>query len=285
MSYALARLATLLDDAELRDQAETAVGLAARAVELTASYGPYGWLDGTAGCLAAMTAVDRELGSPAASELAVTCADLLADVVERTDGRCDAPSPGFAAGPAGVGWALARFAAPDSRHVRAARRALARAAEAGPDLGDGWCQGQAGLLAACSALGDDPTGAVRALTERPVLDDLSLCHGELGIADAVLALTATGTAALDARAWRRRTGQVLTAVQCHGKACGTPGGITTPGLLHGLAGIGYGLLRLGFAARIPSILFLEPTPSAGPETSLRPTTVPRGRTTAPGREE
>jgi lantibiotic modifying enzyme len=32
------------------------------------------------------------------------------------------------------------------------------------------------------------------------------------------------------------------------------------GLLNGLAGIGYGLLRLGFAHRVPSILLLEPAP-------------------------
>jgi lantibiotic modifying enzyme len=274
MSYALARLATLLDDPELRGWAETSVALTARAVGLSGTHGPHGWLDGTAGCLAAMSAVSREIGSAAAGDLAATCADLLADLAERTAGRCE-PAPGFAAGPAGVGWALARYAAPGSRHASAARQAL-RHALPGPDLGDGWCRGAAGLLLARSCLGED-AAALHALAERPVLDDMSLCHGELGIADA--ALTADPDHA--PRVWRRRSGHVLNAVLRHGPACATPGGITTPGLLHGLAGIGYGLLRLGFTRRIPSVLLLEPTPPAG---STDPATPAHdGRTIAPGK--
>jgi lantibiotic modifying enzyme len=34
--------------------------------------------------------------------------------------------------------------------------------------------------------------------------------------------------------------------------------VPTPGLISGLAGIGYGLLRLAFATRVPSVLLLEP---------------------------
>lgn len=280
MSYALARLATLLGDRELRDWAETAVALAARAVDLNGAYGPHGWLDGTAGCLAAMTAVDREIGSRAAADLAVTCADMLADLVECTAGRCEVDdeeppnhqAAGFAAGPAGIGWALARFAAhaPDSRHFLAARRALRRAGEQavpGEDRGDGWCHGAAGLLMARAFLAEEAAGieaALHALAERPVLGDMSLCHGELGIADVALVLTAHAKR-FDERAWRRRVGRLLTAVQRHGPACATPGGISTPGFLHGLAGIGYGLLRLAFAQRVPSVLLLEPTPRPAPE--------------------
>ena len=38
------------------------------------------------------------------------------------------------------------------------------------------------------------------------------------------------------------------------------GGVETPGLMVGLAGIGYELLRLADPAVIPSILLLEPPP-------------------------
>ncbi|HEY0697781.1 MAG TPA: lanthionine synthetase LanC family protein, partial [Micromonospora sp.] len=103
--------------------------------------------------------------------------------------------------------------------------------------------------------------AVLALADRPVLRDLSLCHGELGIAAALTALAARGDR--DA-AWarRRRAGMILGAINRYGATGGTPGGVPTPGLLTGQAGIGYGLLRLGFADRVPSLLLLEPTPAA-----------------------
>jgi hypothetical protein len=42
--------------------------------------------------------------------------------------------------------------------------------------------------------------------------------------------------------------------------CGTPMRVATPGLMTGLAGIGYGLLRLAEPRRIPSVLTLEPPP-------------------------
>ncbi|HEX4789105.1 MAG TPA: hypothetical protein VH372_11625, partial [Actinospica sp.] len=65
------------------------------------------------------------------------------------------------------------------------------------------------------------------------------------------------------RARRRRAGLVLDALHHDGPGCATPGGTPTPGLLHGLAGIGYGLLRLGFADRVPSVLLLEADRQAG----------------------
>jgi lantibiotic modifying enzyme len=43
----------------------------------------------------------------------------------------------------------------------------------------------------------------------------------------------------------------------HGPLCATPGGVETPGLMLGLAGIGYGLLRLADPDRVPSVLALE----------------------------
>ncbi|MEU4770747.1 lanthionine synthetase LanC family protein, partial [Micromonospora sp. NPDC023644] len=127
--------------------------------------------------------------------------------------------------------------------------------------GYGWCRGAAGLALAHRALAPDAPGpgvppdeAVRLLTDRPLLDDLSLCHGELGVAEATGVLDGGGSAA------RRHAGLVLDAVERYGASCGTPGAVPTPGLLTGLAGIGYGLLRLSGAGPVPSVLLLEPTP-------------------------
>jgi lantibiotic modifying enzyme len=50
---------------------------------------------------------------------------------------------------------------------------------------------------------------------------------------------------------------VLGSLDQYGARCGTPNEVPTPGLLCGLAGIGYGLLRLGFADQVPSVLLLD----------------------------
>lgn len=268
ISYGLARLAVLLPDAGLGELAAAAVQLTAAAAELP---GPPGWSSGLAGCLAAMTATGAELDCPAADRLAGQCADRLAELVERTDGRC-APGgpvpPGFAHGPAGVSWALAGATA-GARPAwgQAARHAMRHGGPPARQLAAegsyGWCRGAAGLLAARSrpvtpAAAAEIPAAVRLLTRRPVLANLSLCHGELGIAESLIVLAGPARNDWAAREWRRRAGVILDAVHRCSATCGTPGGVSTPGLLDGLAGIGYGLLRLGYPRQVPSVLFLEP---------------------------
>jgi lantibiotic modifying enzyme len=51
---------------------------------------------------------------------------------------------------------------------------------------------------------------------------------------------------------------MLDRFEAAGPVCGTPGAISTPGLMVGLAGIGHGLLRLGFPDLVPSVLLLDP---------------------------
>jgi lantibiotic modifying enzyme len=228
IAYGLARLATLLDDDRLRDATRTAVELAAAAAK---SPGPPGVASGAAGCHAAMSAVHTELGVTTAIAVGGECADGLADLVRTTD--LTRFPPGFLDGAAGIAWTLGKPAP----H---------------PAKGLGWCTGAAGL-----AMAGGDTAPL--LADRPVLADLSLCHGELGIAEALIVLAAAGDQDA-ATTRRRRAGLIVDAYSRHGARCGTPGGITTPGLLTGLAGIGYGLLRLGFADRVPSVLLLEPSP-------------------------
>jgi lantibiotic modifying enzyme len=52
-------------------------------------------------------------------------------------------------------------------------------------------------------------------------------------------------------------GALLAALDRFGPRCATPDSVSSPGLLTGLAGIGYELLRLGFGARVPSVLLLQ----------------------------
>ena len=44
--------------------------------------------------------------------------------------------------------------------------------------------------------------------------------------------------------------------------CGTQTSLASPGLMAGLAGIGYGLLRLACSERVPSVLVLAPPATA-----------------------
>ncbi|MFG1801345.1 type 2 lanthipeptide synthetase LanM family protein [Micromonospora carbonacea] len=249
IAYALARLANRLGDAESRDWTRAAVDLAERSLTTDAAPGVF---TGVAGCLAAMTAVHEELGLPEAAAVARRCAAILADRAGETD-----PSAGFALGAAGTGWALARYAdstvagADAVGYAALGTRLLRASTTDGAEYG--WCAGRAGVQAARYAAGvtDDPT-ALSGFAARPVLRDLSLCHGELGIIEAL----AVRRGSEAARIRRRRAGQVVDAIARAGAGCGTPGGVPTPGMLNGLAGIGYGLLRAGFPDEVPSVLLL-----------------------------
>jgi len=56
----------------------------------------------------------------------------------------------------------------------------------------------------------------------------------------------------------RMAATILDDIEEHRWRCGTPLHVETPGLLSGLAGIGYGLLRTARPDDVPSVLALEP---------------------------
>ncbi|MFD9356174.1 type 2 lanthipeptide synthetase LanM family protein [Streptomyces sp. NPDC060031] len=275
--YALARVATELDDAEIRDWIAPATALTVAAAEAEDTQGVR---DGTAGGLAALLAVHRITGAAEARRAAEVCAARLA-------GRPLPPTPGFAAGAAGVGWALLGFAAAGggARYEAAGTAALrsavtgTAAARAEGVSGLSWCEGLPGVAL---ALADSPAAmadpalaaavadAVRLVSSAGPLPGHSLCHGELGILELLGA--APGPEA--GRALARRTGALLEALDRHGPRCGTPAALPTPGLLTGLAGIGHGLLRLGFADLTASALLLRPPTSERPSV---PTAQPSGK--------
>lgn len=259
--YALARLAMLLKDSDLLNWLDRMVPLVGRADEghqrsLAA---------GQAGALATMLAVAAETGLRSANESAAEFARRLTEPTEpgpapRPVGD-SLPTEGFQWGDTGVGWALLRFAAHGGgrRYVELGRAALAR--DPGPDcsllpadLDYGWCSGLAGRLLGRAAdrpvADDDP--CLDLLADRPMLRDMSLCHGELGVLNALIA---AGDRPRDLA--ERGTAFLLGALESFGPSCGLPGGVTGPGLLTGLAGIGYGLVRLGLPERVPSALLFE----------------------------
>ncbi|MEV7419437.1 type 2 lanthipeptide synthetase LanM family protein [Streptomyces sp. NPDC089919] len=286
IGYALAETARLLDDPEVGSWAAQTLQLAGTAARTEREHGVGA---GVAGGLVALLAADRSgaLAGEArerARRDARDCADRLAAADATAAGR------GFAAGAAGIGWALLRYAesvpaAGGAERYRIAGLSALRAAVAGEPAGgrgpgghggaptdapaggaraSAWCRGRAGIalavLDAPGALADPQLaqwarGTVLELGRaRPAGDD-SLCHGEAGVCE-LLGHGAVPQARPD---WIRRAGALLGSVEETGARSGAPDGVAHPGLLTGLAGIGHGLLRAGFPDRVPSLLLLEPS--------------------------
>jgi type 2 lantibiotic biosynthesis protein LanM len=205
------------------------------------------------------------------------------------------PQIGFSHGNAGIGLALVELGATagDARFLAAGLAANDWEREAfWPELrrwlagGDGqapppestvamaWCYGAPGVgLARLKALAhvrgpetrrallEEVTEAARKTVEQGFGENHCQCHGDLGNLDFLLqARAALGDNlgdALDA-AIDRQTRIVLASIARDGWLCGTRGGVESPGLMNGFAGIGYGLLRLADPERVPSVLTLEP---------------------------
>ncbi|TCC42937.1 type 2 lanthipeptide synthetase LanM family protein [Kribbella sindirgiensis] len=254
ISYGLNLLSALLGDSDLTTWLAASLELSEQVALDPTDFPSYA--EGAAGGLAAMQAI---AGLPAAGRLAERYADLLVATVESGLRGRVAAVRGFARGYQGIAWSLGHFGVPGDRYADAARAAADLDRRDVPG-GHGWCSGDAGTALARAAAGvpADLTSYLRTATERPVLADLSLCHGELGAVESLVWLAEREHPTAEA-ARRRRAGLVLAAVQQYGPQCGTPNAVPSPGLLTGLAGIGYGLLRLAFPERVPSVLLLEPT--------------------------
>ncbi len=313
--WALAHLGRLWDDRVLLDEAHRIVE---RLPELIARDGMFDVLNGTAGCLAGLLALQATEPADRTLAVALDCGEhLLANAQAMARGTgwrssfalASQPLAGFAHGGSGVAWALLELEAalggnsgsggnggsggsgetrwrraaldafeyerglyvPEQRNWRDVRELeqLQLAKQVGNELFMmTWCHGAPGVaLARLRALRrvDDP--ALRA-EARLALESTRdggfdrshcLCHGDLGNAE--IFLQATGI--LDDPAhWQAElngiTAFVLANIAEHGWRCGLPGEVEVPGLMAGLAGIGYGLLRLAAPERVPSVLLLEP---------------------------
>ncbi|TCN40191.1 type 2 lantibiotic biosynthesis protein LanM [Kribbella orskensis] len=253
--YGLSRLAELLGDSDIPQWLATALELSER-IPPDPTMFP-GFADGAAGGLAAMQAIHDQ---PAASRLATRYADeLLAAIDLGVRRELPAPAGGFARGYEGIAWALGQYDVPEAKYRDGARVAADLDRRTRP-ANAGWCSGDAGTALARLGAGvpADLEAYLRTATERPVLADMSLCHGELGAVEPLMWLAEREHPAIEV-VRRRRAGLVLAAVQQYGPRCGSPRGVASAGLLTGLAGIGYGLLRLAFGGQVPSVLLLEPT--------------------------
>lgn len=130
-----------------------------------------------------------------------------------------------------------------------------------------WCHGAPGLgLARLGALPfidnaetrAEITTALRTTIAQGFGVNHSLCHGDMGNLDMLLTAAHTLHDEEYEQHVRRITAMLLTSIETQGWVTGVPQGVETPGLMTGLAGIGYELLRLAAVEQVPSVLLLNP---------------------------
>jgi type 2 lantibiotic biosynthesis protein LanM len=130
-----------------------------------------------------------------------------------------------------------------------------------------WCHGAAGIglarLASCKYIDDAQIREeIRIALDTTLREGFgwchSLCHGDMGNLDVFL----TASYVLDDPSYKEHTqhllAKILQSMEEQGYVTGAPFGMEVPGLMVGIAGIGYEFLRLATPDRVPSVLTLEP---------------------------
>jgi type 2 lantibiotic biosynthesis protein LanM len=292
--YTLAHLAVLWEDASLIDEAKA---LAADVPALIEADQTLDVVGGSAGAIAALEVLNRISASDRLLNAAVLCGERLllqlqpqsTGVGWKTEIESSQPLTGFSHGAAGIAWALLKLAAwsQDPRFRAAAESAIAYERStfveeeanwpdyrtwAGEDQSAlpfmvTWCHGAPGIALAridsLQYMDDRETREeIRIALSKTVESDFGmnhcLCHGDLGNLDILL----YAAQRVDDSCWReagkRLAPSTLATIAERGCVCGMQTPLASPGLMTGLAGIGYGLLRLACPERVPSVLVLAP---------------------------
>lgn len=134
-----------------------------------------------------------------------------------------------------------------------------------------WCHGAAGIgLARLGSLQYHDDAATRAEIDAAVQTTRaqgfgtshSLCHGDMGNLETLLVAARLLPAQYPQEDVERLQSSLVESMERQGWRSCVPLGIETPGLMHGLAGAGYALLRLAEPEQVPSVLLLAPPVSA-----------------------
>lgn len=171
--------------------------------------------------------------------------------------------------PAEQNWADLRTFAAQLMQARRAQQATGEQSD-GQACMVAWCHGAAGIglgrLGGLPYLDNTLTRqeierAIQTTIARGLKDNHSLCHGALGNLDLLVQAVEVLKLPHHRKLLAETTASVLESINACGWVAGVPLGVETPGLMTGLAGIGYELLRLAEPERVPSVLLLEPPPS------------------------
>jgi len=251
-------------------------------------------LVGTAGAIVPLLQLAARTGETRWLTVAVSAGDRLLEAARRRDdGAAYWPTArwpnglgGFAHGTAGIGWALRRLAlaTDDARFHQMADAAAAfdeslydpqvagwRDRRDLDQVPAAWCHGSVGIgLAAADLLRRVPAPTAQAADHRQAYAEVlrravtptytnglgwnhTLCHGDLGsweLLDTAIA-AGLGPTGLD-----RPTldAQIIASVERHGPVSGIARDAFSPGLLPGVGGVAYQLLRLHPESDLPSVL-------------------------------
>jgi class II lanthipeptide synthase len=236
-------------------------------------------ISGSAGFLLAGIAIAETIDDPSLLKLLRPCAQVLqATPRELLPKDADA---GMAHGKAGIGFALARWAqatrrAGSSRTTRVLFEAdltvseRARSEPAGPHRTDdgpsmiAWCRGGLGVAQAALRLQMPVTPMIRhlvrdmklALTKGSNRPSLCLCHGLFGAIEFFEMARARNVPGADA-VYQSIRGEALGRIFDGELNFGHWPGLESPGLMTGMAGTGYALLRMLNPRDVPSVLTFE----------------------------
>ena len=293
--YTLSHLGRLWKAPDLLVTADSLVPLIDEAVRRDEAFDI---LDGLAGAILALLALEAVAPSVQTRAALRACGErLLGHAAPMASGigwptvRALVPLAGMAHGNAGIALALSRLAdaTGDARYRRAAHAAIDyectlfsaeaanwpdlrirdEAAAADPKFMTAWCHGAPGIGLArlrSPTLDRDPRlmpdieVAIGTVVAAGALDSQCLCHGELGNLELLVEGCQLPALAHRSADLTTRVEALLESLVHNGSVCGSPGRVEVPGLMTGLAGIGYGLLRLSDCRRFPSVLALDPPP-------------------------
>ncbi|GHO88282.1 type 2 lanthipeptide synthetase LanM family protein [Dictyobacter formicarum] len=128
-----------------------------------------------------------------------------------------------------------------------------------------WCHGAPGIgLGRLGILEHDATTreeidiALHTTITQGLTGNHSLCHGALGDVELLLTAAHLLNRPEDHAQLERAIALIVGSIEAYGWITGVPLSVETPGLMTGLAGIGYELLRLAEPDRVPSVLLLSP---------------------------
>jgi len=243
-------------------------------------------LSGTAGAIAPLLMLASKTGDDSYVRIASELGDLLHERAKHRNGQAywpQADSPegmgGFAHGVTGIGWALTLLARATGsmRHEQLAQEAFAFEDalfdEQEQNWGDlrmlegiktaaAWCHGAVGIGLARLSLDATLTHeSTRTFVRRAAAATWRLgmgwnhcaCHGDLGAWELLAHAIAAGEAPKELST-SYLLDIILTTLEQHGPSCGMGRNAFAPGLLPGVGGVAYQLLRAHPEHDLPSIL-------------------------------
>jgi type 2 lantibiotic biosynthesis protein LanM len=296
--YTLAHLGQLWAEPWLWDEAEQTAGLLAALIEQDQLHDIIGGAAGCLLALLSLYQVRpaasvREAALLCGDHLLARAQTMPGGIAWQSIPQAHQPLTGFAHGAAGISFSLFSLAAlsGEERFWQAAQAALSYERsvfspeqENWPDFRDlrppeqkqapytpaymlAWCHGAPGIalgrLASLRYI-DDPVirqeiaVALTTTLSRGFGFNHALCHGDLGNLETLLVASRVLDEPRYIEHLTRLTTALLASIRQQGWLMGIPLGVESPGLMTGLAGIGYELLRLAEPEKVPSVLLLAP---------------------------